>query len=211
VERLDPTNRLVLSRIFNGTVRRATGVKLHDMNCGFKAYRREVLREVHIYGELHRFVPVLAHARGFRVGEIEGNHRARSCGRSKYGSERFVTGLLAVLTVRFLTRFSTRPLRTLGGLGLLLLTLGGLGLVYLAIVWLWPENRPIGHRPLLVYSATLLGIGSQFLCLGILAELVTFYQIRQEDQYSIAQTTNLDGRLPGDDPGASNERPPPTR
>src|SRR3954452_20492171 len=112
-----------------------TGCHLHDHNCGFKAYRREVLGEVGIYGELHRFVPVLAHAKGFRVGELEVNHRARRFGSPKYGVARFLKGLLDLVTVRFLTRFSQRPLHVLGGFGLVLLTLGALGLVYLATVW----------------------------------------------------------------------------
>ena len=105
-------------------VSRLTGCRLHDHNCGFKLYRREVLREVGIYGELHRFVPVLAHARGFRVGEIEVHHRPRRHGSSKYGVSRFLKGFLDLLTVRFLTRFRQRPLHILGGIGLVLLALG---------------------------------------------------------------------------------------
>src|SRR5207244_1184276 len=122
------------SRVFNWMVSALTGCQLHDHNCGFKVYRREVLDEVGIYGELHRFVPVLAHAKGFRVGELEVKHRARRFGTSKYGFARFVKGLLDLLTVRFLTRFSQRPLHVLGAVGLGLLTLGGFGLIYLAVL-----------------------------------------------------------------------------
>jgi hypothetical protein len=165
-----------------------TGCALHDHNCGFKAYRHEVLSEVGIYGELHRFVPVLAHAKGFRVGEIVVAHRARRFGSSKYGVARFVKGLLDLLTVRFLTRFSQRPLHALGALGLTLLAVGFVGMLVLAVAWLNPSNRPIGSRPILIYSAALLIVGTQLVSLGILAELVTSYNIRAEDTYSIAET-----------------------
>lgn len=185
--RHDPWYKVYPSRVFNWMVSTLTGCSLHDHNCGFKVYRSEVLAEVGIYGELHRFVPVLAHAKGFRVGEIEVNHRTRKFGSSKYGVARFIKGLLDLLTVRFLTRFSQRPLHVLGTLGLLLLMLGGLGLLWLAILWLDPANRPIGGRPLLIYSAAFLGVGMQLLTLGILAELVTSYHIRSEDTYSIAE------------------------
>jgi hypothetical protein len=141
-------------------------------------------------------VPVLAHAKGFRVGEIVVGHRARKFGASKYGIARFVKGLLDLLTVRFLTRFSQRPLHMLGALGLGLLVLGVVGLVYLAVEWLL-GHRPIGTRPLLFYSAALLGVGTQLLCLGILAELVTSYSIRAEDTYSIAET--LEARKEGNE------------
>lgn len=184
--RHDPWHKVFPSRVFNRLVSNMTGCRLHDHNCGFKAYRREVLDEVGIYGELHRFVPVLAHARGFRVGEIEVRHRARRFGSSKYGVTRFIKGLLDLLTVRFLTRFSQRPLHVLGALGLGLFVLGGLGMFFLAVLWVLGD-RPIGNRPFLFYSATLLGVGTQLLSLGILAELVTSYNIRAEDTYSISE------------------------
>ncbi|WP_406700250.1 glycosyltransferase family 2 protein [Singulisphaera sp. Ch08] len=184
--RYDPWHKVGPSRIFNAMVSSLTGCRLHDHNCGFKVYRRQVLAEVGIYGELHRFVPVLAHARGFRVGEIEVHHRPRQFGSSKYGVTRMLKGLLDLLTVRFLTRFSQRPLHVLGGMGMALLMLGGLGLIYLALVWLFGDG-PIGHRPLLFYSSTMVSVGAQFFCLGILAELVTSYNIRAEDTFSISE------------------------
>jgi glycosyltransferase involved in cell wall biosynthesis len=186
-QRFDPWHKVLPSRVFNAMVSSLTGCRLHDHNCGFKVYRSEVLEEVGIYGELHRFVPVLAHARGFRVGEIEVHHRARQFGSSKYGVTRFLKGLLDLVTVRFLTRFSQRPLHVLGGVGLALLLLGGTGLCYLAILWVIGD-RPIGLRPLLFYSSTFVGVGSQFVCLGILAELITSYNIQPRDTYSISET-----------------------
>ncbi|WZP01031.1 glycosyltransferase family 2 protein [Isosphaeraceae bacterium EP7] len=185
--RHDPWHKVYPSRVFNWLVSTLTGCHLHDHNCGFKAYRRQALLEVGIYGELHRFVPVLAHARGFRVGEIEVNHRSRRFGSSKYGVTRFIKGLLDLLTVRFLTVFAQRPLHVIGGAGLASLTIGGLGLSYLALLWLIGQG-PIGVRPLLIYSAVLVGLGTQLLSVGILAELVTSYNIRAEHTYSIAET-----------------------
>ena len=198
--RRDPWHKVIPSRIFNGMVSRLTGCRLHDHNCGFKLYRRQVVREVGIYGELHRFVPVLAHARGFRVGEIEVHHRPRKHGSSKYGFSRFLKGFLDLLTVRFLTRFRERPLHILGALGIVMLTVGLVGLTYLAILWVIGD-RPIGHRPLLSYSVAFLVVGVQFLSLGILAELVTAYNIRTEDTYSIAETIEPISSSPPHEPG----------
>jgi glycosyltransferase involved in cell wall biosynthesis len=196
--RHDPWHKVIPSRVFNWMVSSLTGCHLHDHNCGFKLYRCEVVREVEIYGELHRFVPVLAHARGFRVAEIEVAHRPRRHGASKYGVSRFLKGFLDLLTVRFLTRFHQRPLHILGGVGLALLALGVLGLSYLAVIWIigaWiPDYRPIGNRPMLFYSIALLIVGVQLLSLGILAELVTAYNIRPEETYSIAEVA--ESRLP---------------
>jgi glycosyltransferase involved in cell wall biosynthesis len=200
--RHDPWHKVYPSRVFNWLVSRLTGCALHDHNCGFKLYRKAVLEEIGIYGELHRFIPVLAHARGFRVGEVVVRHRPRQHGRSNYGLSRLLKGFLDLLTVRFLTRFSQRPLHVLGGFGLALLGLGSLGLLYLAILWLDPRNRPIGPRPLLYYSGILVSIGVQLLSLGILAELVTAYNIRAEDTYSVVERIPSRGDDPaGPDPG----------
>ena len=185
--RYDPWHKVYPSRVFNWLVSNLTGCHLHDHNCGFKVYRVEVLKEVGIYGELHRFVPVLAHAKGFRVSEIEVKHRARKFGASKYGFSRFLKGLLDLVTVRFLTRFGQRPLHVLGAVGLALLLCGGLGM--LALVGLWVAgDRSAVNPPILVASATLLTVGTQLVTLGILAELVTSYNLRAEDTYSIAET-----------------------
>ena len=202
--RHDPWHKVYPSRVFNWMVSRLSGCWLHDHNCGFKLYRAEVLHEVGIYGELHRFIPVLAHARGFRVSEIEVRHRRRQHGSSKYGVMRFLKGFLDLLTVRFLTRFSQRPLHILGGVGLLFLTLGSLGMLYLAVLWLDPGNRPIGVRPMLLYSIALLIVGMQLLSLGILAELVTAYNIRAQDTFSIAESIPAKGfQVPVSDPDST--------
>ncbi len=184
--RHDPWHKVGPSRVFNLLVSKLTGCRLHDHNCGFKAYRREVFKDVFIYGELHRFVPVLAFAKGFRVAEVVVNHRARKFGHSKYGFTRFLKGLLDLMTVQFLSRFGQRPLHVFGGIGLALIAVGGLGMLFMAILWL-VGDRPIGPRPLLSYSETLLGVGTQLFCLGILAELITSYNLKAEDTYSVAE------------------------
>lgn len=128
-KRYDPWHKVGPSRIFNRMVSRLTGCRLHDHNCGFKLYRGEVVRDVALYGELHRFVPVLAAARGFKVGEIEVNHRARSFGHSKYGWNRMFKGFLDLLAVSARTRFGGRPIHLLGGIGAVFMILGLFGIL----------------------------------------------------------------------------------
>jgi dolichol-phosphate mannosyltransferase len=193
--RHDPWHKVWPSRVFNLMVSWLTGVHLHDHNCGMKCYRAEVFREVRLYGELHRFIPVLAAARGFRIGEIEINHRPRRFGHSKYGVRRFLKGFLDLLTVKFLTGFGQRPQHLLGGLGLVSFLLGGLGLLYLVLTWvirLWyPEKyEPLHQRALLFYALGALLLGAQMMSIGFLAELVTAYTSRDEDSYSIAERTH---------------------
>ena len=169
--RNDPAVRRVLSRVFNTVTGWLSGVRLHDMNCGLKAFRAEVARELDLYGELHRFIPVLAHDLGFRVTEIAVNHRPREHGRSRYGMERYVRGFLDLLTVTFMSRYRNRPLHLFGGLGLVLSAIGSAILVYLTIVKL--SGEAIGRRPLLLLGVLLVVVGIQFLSLGLLSELVT--------------------------------------
>ena len=193
--RLDPWHKVYPSRVFNWLVGRMTGLKLHDHNCGLKLFRREVAEEVHIYGELHRFIPVLAHARGFKVTEVAVHHRPRQFGVSKYGVRRFLRGLLDLLTVTFLTSFRRRPLHAIGGAGLLLLAIGTLGLTYLAAVWLLIRSGAlpvgsIGNRPLLAYSVASVLLGGQILSLGLLAELIVAFTGRSEETYSVRERTS---------------------
>lgn len=191
--RHDPWHKVLPSRVFNAMVSKLTGVALHDHNCGMKCYRREIFREVRLYGELHRFVPVLAAARGYRVGEIVINHRARKFGHSKYGIKRFVKGFLDLLTVKFLTGFGQRPQHLLGAIGLVCFLLGLVGLTYLAGYWivaqLLPEWKllPLHERPAVLYSLGALLLGGQLMSIGFLAELITAYQGRDEDTYSISE------------------------
>ena len=175
--RQDPLGKTFPSRIFNSTVRTVSGVPLHDFNCGFKAYRSEVVRNIRLYGELHRFTPVLAHAEGFRVGEIPVRHHARSWGRSKYGWSRLVKGFLDLMTVTFLTEYRQRPMHVLGMPGLIAIAAGAFfGL------WLTAEKvltgASIGNRPLLLLSVLLVVVGVQFFGLGLLGELLVHAQTR---------------------------------
>lgn len=200
-QRHDPWHKVWPSRVFNWMVGALTGVKLHDHNCGMKCYRAEVLHEVRLYGELHRFIPVMADARGFRVGEIEVNHRPRIYGRSKYGFGRIAKGFLDLLTVKFLTDYGHRPQHVLGSLGLVSFGIGALGLLYLVITWLvrlsHPEAfEPLHQRPLLIYSAAALLLGVQLLSIGLLAEMLTAFNMRDEDRYSVAQRIGEFGDKP---------------
>jgi glycosyltransferase involved in cell wall biosynthesis len=170
-ERRDPLTRRLLSRIFNGVVGRVSGLRLHDMNCGLKAYRSEVARNLRIYGELHRFLPILAHDRGYRVAELPVNHRPREHGRSNYGVERYLRGFLDFMTVWFMGRYRHRPLHLFGGLGLTLGAIGTVLLVYLTVLKL--SGEAIGHRPLLTLGVLLVVVGLQFFSLGLLSELIT--------------------------------------
>jgi dolichol-phosphate mannosyltransferase len=193
--RYDPWHKVLPSRVFNWMVSWLTGVVLHDHNCGMKCYRREIFDEVQLYGELHRFVPVLAAARGYRAGEVVINHRPRTHGKSKYGWSRIFKGFLDLLTVKFLTGFGQRPQHVLGGTGLVSFLLGAAGLVYLAVYWivarLYPEwgLLPLHQRPAVLYSVGLLLLGGQLMSIGFLAELVIAYQRPHEKSYSIRQRT----------------------
>lgn len=192
--RHDPWHKVLPSRVFNHMVSWLTGVRLHDHNCGMKCYRALVFREVRLYGELHRFIPVLAEARGFKVGEIEIRHRPRRFGRSKYGIRRFVKGFLDLLTVKFLTGFGQRPQHLLGGIGLVSFLLGVVGMLYLAATWianvLSPGSfLPLHERPLLIYAVAALILGAQLMSIGFLAELITAYLGTDQSSYSIAERT----------------------
>ena len=169
--RNDPFPRRLFSRIFNWVTGVISGVHLHDVNCGLKAYRAEVLRGMRIYGELHRFIPVLAAYRGYRVAEIPVNHRARQHGRSRYGPERYLRGFFDLLSVTFMGRYRHRPLHLFGGVGLLMGAIGFIILTYLSVLWFWGQG--IGGRPLFTLGVLLMVVGIQFISLGLLSELIT--------------------------------------
>jgi len=170
-KRNDPLSKTLPSRLFNWVTARMSGVPLHDFNCGFKAYRREVFDTVELYGELHRYVPVLAHALGYRVAELSVLHHARRFGRSKYGVARFLRGFLDLLTVMMITRYAYRPGHLFGGVGTAFLVLGGAVLAYLTALKL-VTGASIGDRPLLLFGVMVVIIGIQLLLFGLLAELV---------------------------------------
>ena len=178
VERHDPLNRRVFSKVFNTTVGVVTGVHLHDMNCGFKAYRREVLDSIPIYGDLFRFIPVLASWQGFSITEIPINHRARQFGRSRYGLERILRGFFDLLSVSFLTKYSRKPMHLFGLLGLLFSALGALICGYLAVLWF--GGQAIGTRPLLLLGVLLILVGAQSFSIGLLGEFMTFQYQRKD-------------------------------
>jgi dolichol-phosphate mannosyltransferase len=186
-QRRDPVSRRLPSRVFNAVVGRVAGLRLHDLNCGLKAYRAEVVRSLRLYGELHRFVPVLAHDRGYRVAELAVNHRPRPHGRSRYGFERYLRGFLDFLTVWFMGRYRHRPLHLFGGVGLALGALGTALLVYLTVVKLTGEA--IGHRPLLTLGVLLVVVGLQFFSLGLLSELITSHH---EERTGAADELHVD-------------------
>jgi len=169
--RQDPLTRRLLSKVFNRVTSAFSGVRLHDMNCGLKAYRAEVVHGLRLYGELHRFIPVLAHYRGFRIAELPVNHRPREHGRSRYGVERYLRGFLDLLTVSFIGRYRHRPLHLFGGLGLVLGLIGVAVLVYLTVVK--ALGHAIGQRPLLLLGVLLVVIGMQFFSLGLISEMIT--------------------------------------
>ena len=183
-DRQDPCSKTWPSRLFNGVTGWLTGVRLHDFNSGFKAYRREVAEEIRLYGELHRFIPALAAWKGFRVDELPVHHRARRFGRSKFGSARFWRGCLDLVTVLFLTRYTRRPLHLFGGLGLAAWTVGFGANLYLTGLWL-AGVRPIGTRPLLAFGVLSMLVGIQFFAVGLLSELVLSYQTKSADDVSV--------------------------
>jgi glycosyltransferase involved in cell wall biosynthesis len=170
-ERHDPLSKTLPSRIFNGVTAWMSGIALHDFNCGYKAYRREIFDSVQLYGELHRYAPVLAHALGYRIGEIPVRHHPRQFGRSKYGVKRLLRGFLDLLTVLMITRFAYRPSHVFGGIGTLLIVAGTAFLFYLIGLKLF-FGEEISGRPLLLFGALMDVIGVQLLLYGMLAELI---------------------------------------
>jgi len=182
--RRDPLRRRLASRCYNLVTRWTTGVQLHDINCGFKAYRREVITNLKLYGELHRYIPVLAFSQGFRVGEIKVTHRNRPFGKSKYGLWRFLSGFFDLVTILMLTRFSARPLHVFGMIGFLATLLGSGITLYLLVLRMF--GTYLSNRPLFYFGLTILSVGIQMVFFGLLAEMIahsrsaeTFYSVRR--------------------------------
>jgi glycosyltransferase involved in cell wall biosynthesis len=183
-DRKDPLSKRIPSKIFNFVTAFLTGVPLHDMNCGFKAYRRAVVEEIKVYGEMHRYIPVLASYRGFQVTEVPVIHNPRKFGRSKFGATRLLGGFFDLLTVIMLTRYNKKPLHAFGIIGLTLWTIGLAIEVYLSIGWMY--GRWIEDRPAFMLGILLLIIGLQFVLFGLLAEMIA-YSAKREDDYSIRE------------------------
>jgi len=177
-KRRDPFTKVWPSRLFNMVTSAVAGVRLHDFNCGFKLYRREVTDALEVYGELHRFLPALAHWRGFRVGEVGVQHRARQYGKSKFGAARFVNGFLDLLTAAFISTSALKPLHVFGRIGLAFL-LTGFGLA-VWFVWQWSQGEPLRVRPLMLFGAASGLLGIQFILMGLLGEMIAHQSSRTD-------------------------------
>src|SRR5437588_1571998 len=186
--RLDPISKTFPSRVFNGLVSALTGVHLHDINNGFKAYRREVIEDTHLklYGDFHRFVPVMAQWRGFRVTEIKVRHHPRKYGVSKFGASRFARGLIDLLNVLFLTSFLRTPLRFFGALGFWTFFLGVLVDIFVIGRRIF-YGQQIHNQPLLFVGILLMIFGVQFVLTGLQSEMIRHYDFQQGEEYSIRQ------------------------
>ena len=160
------------SKLFNFLIGWFSGLKLHDHNCGFKAYRKIVAKELSLYGDLHRYIPALAHSQGWRVVELPVKHHARTFGKSKYGIDRFFHGFFDFITVFFITKYMKRPMHFFGWFGILFLLVGFGICSYL--VFLWFMGEPIGKRPLLMLGVLLLVMGCQIIMTGLIAEMITY-------------------------------------
>ncbi len=184
-------SRRLPSIIANYVISKVTGVRLHDYGCSLKAYRLEVVKDIHLYGELHRFIPAIASWQGVSLVELPVNHHARQFGRSKYGLSRTFRVVLDLITVRFLLSYQTRPMQVFGKMGLSSLLLGGALGLYLSYVRL-VQGQPIAERPLLLLAVLMIVLGVQFLALGLLAELMTriYYEGRSKAIYVVKEELN---------------------
>jgi glycosyltransferase involved in cell wall biosynthesis len=191
-DRRDPWTKTVPSRLFNATTSMVVGLKLHDFNCGLKLYRREVTEALEVYGELHRFLPALAHWRGFKVGEVPVRHRARRFGKSKFGAARFVNGFLDLMSAAFISTSALKPLHVFGRIGLLFLLVGGgIGVGFLVQ---FLGGSPIRVRPLMLFGAGLVLLGIQFILMGLLGEMIAHLGARSD--YPVRRRYNLGSEAP---------------
>jgi len=181
--RQDSFFKIFFSRLFNYLTAILTGLRIHDFNCGFKSYRKEVIKDLSLYGELHRYVPALTHWQGFKISEIKVKHRPRAHGRSKYGVKRLFSGLTDLLTVMFLTKYMKKPLHLFGGIGFLFFLAGFIINVYLAILWF--QGRGIGGRPLLLLGVLLMLVGFQIISAGLIGEMIVNVRHKGEAGYII--------------------------
>jgi dolichol-phosphate mannosyltransferase len=196
--RQDPLGKRLPSKLFNAATGWVTGLRLHDHNSGLRVARREVYDAIPLYGELHRYVPALAHAQGFGVTEVPVHHRPRRYGRSKYGLERYPRGALDLLTVVAISRFGRRPAHLIGGVGLLFGLIGTLILAYLSGIWVFTDHA-IGQRPLLQLGILLEVLAVQLVSMGLLAELV-IHRTRDTGSGTLI-AARLGWEVAGPDPG----------
>jgi glycosyltransferase involved in cell wall biosynthesis len=191
-QRQDPVDKTIPSRLFNWAVATFTGVRLHDFNCGFKVYRRQVTEQIPLYSDFHRFIPVLAAGRGFRIGEVAVQHHPRHSGVSKYGLGRTIRGLFDFMVVLFLMTYLRHPLRLFGMAGLMMFGLGLVIELYLTFLWFLRELvaldiGPIGTRPLFFVGVLALILGIQLFSTGLLGEMLRYFTFRPEQEYVIAR------------------------
>lgn len=189
-KRNDPISKVIPSRVINFVIRILTGVKIHDINCGFKAYKKEVVKGLNLYGDLYRFIPILADKKGYKITEIIINHRNRLHGKSKYGWKRFISGFLDLLTIFFLARYLKRPGHFFGFIGISFLTIGST--IGLYITYLRLTTGGINYRyPLLFLGVLSIILGVQFIMTGLLAEMIIFFQKKGDSNDLIKETINL--------------------
>ena len=188
-ERHDPWNKRIPSKFFNAMARKASGLELHDLNCGFKAYRATVVHSLAIPGEMYRFIPAIAASEGFKVVEIPVNHRARQHGKSKYGFERYLRGLLDLMTISIVGRYRHRPMHLFGGAGLLLFAIGLIIGIYLTIIKILGEA--IGTRPLLILAVLLIVVGIQLFTIGLVSELIQRGRLRSEEDEAASRIERI--------------------
>jgi glycosyltransferase involved in cell wall biosynthesis len=189
--RHDPLDKTLPSRFFNAVTSILSGLKLHDFNCGFKAYRRRAVKDLNLYGELHRLIPVLLFKKGYKVTEMPIRHQQRKYGKSKYGWRRFVTGFLDLATVLFITNYNSRPFHLFGLVGAGITAVGMLIDLYLTILWI--KGQPIGERPLLMLGTLMIVTGVQILIFGLLSEMMNAMMYRRTDIISKIRCTIRNG------------------
>ena len=192
--RKDPFLKVISSRFFNWTNMMVFGLHLHDINCGFKAYRREVIEETEVYGELHRYVPILAHSRGFKITEIKVKHHPRKYGRTKYNWRRYSAGFFDLLTSLIITKFAKKPLHFFGSFGSVFFTVGLI--ICLKLTWDWFHKIWIGDRPLLFLGVLLIIVGMQIIMIGLVSEIIINHKEKKKARLPIRTILS---RLPEDD------------
>lgn len=178
--RKDPLSKKLSSKLFNFVVRVSTGVKLHDMNCGLKIYKREVIKNLKLYGSMHRFIPVILSFDGYRFGEIKVKHNPRKYGKTKYGPSRFIVGLLDFFTIIFLMKFMRKPLHLFGSIGLFCELIGGIAIIYIILLKILYGSIK-SKLPLLNFGVLLIIVGVQFISIGLLGELLVNREFKKYD------------------------------